>query len=265
MAEKAHNIIGTKNTKTFIGKDCKRSHGGERYIKSRACVLCLSENKQEYYLKNKAKINARNNAYYAANADRVSEYGHIYRKENADAVRQRAAAYRSRTKDKMSEYQREYYQKNKDKVDTRHRNWRVVNSHREAAGAREWRKANPGKSYEYTKKWVQKYPEKRSSYMAKRRAAKSGLSGSHTASQIKEMYRDQNMICACCDRSIKQEDGGYHIDHIMPLALGGTNDIANIQLLTPFCNLSKGAKHPDEWRGTLNQRKAFGPAARDAT
>jgi 5-methylcytosine-specific restriction endonuclease McrA len=35
-----------------------------------------------------------------------------------------------------------------------------------------------------------------------------------------------------------------HVDHILPLALGGDNRRKNIQLLCPTCNLSKGAHHP---------------------
>ena len=35
-----------------------------------------------------------------------------------------------------------------------------------------------------------------------------------------------------------------HLDHIMPLALGGSNTDDNIQLLRARCNLQKRAKHP---------------------
>jgi 5-methylcytosine-specific restriction endonuclease McrA len=34
------------------------------------------------------------------------------------------------------------------------------------------------------------------------------------------------------------------MDHIIPLALGGTNTDDNIQLLRAKCNKQKGAKHP---------------------
>ena len=43
----------------------------------------------------------------------------------------------------------------------------------------------------------------------------------------------------------------YHPDHVMPLALGGSNDAANIVASCPSCNMSKGAKHPIEWAGIL--------------
>lgn len=32
-----------------------------------------------------------------------------------------------------------------------------------------------------------------------------------------------------------------HIDHIFPLALGGSNDLVNLQLLCETCNLKKSA------------------------
>jgi 5-methylcytosine-specific restriction endonuclease McrA len=36
----------------------------------------------------------------------------------------------------------------------------------------------------------------------------------------------------------------YHLDHIVPLAIGGTNTDDNIQLLRQKCNQQKSAKHP---------------------
>lgn len=48
--------------------------------------------------------------------------------------------------------------------------------------------------------------------------------------------------CACCRCDLRNEK--YHLDHHMPLALGGAHDDRNMQLLCKTCNLSKHSKHP---------------------
>jgi len=50
-------------------------------------------------------------------------------------------------------------------------------------------------------------------------------------------------VCSKCGISITIElEGDPQIDHIVPLAQGGTNDLMNLQLLCKKCNLAKGAK-----------------------
>ncbi|MGP0054591.1 MAG: HNH endonuclease [Steroidobacteraceae bacterium] len=52
------------------------------------------------------------------------------------------------------------------------------------------------------------------------------------------------MVCACgCGRSLHL---GFHVDHVVPLARGGTNWPANLALLAPVCNRKKGCgpAHP---------------------
>lgn len=57
-------------------------------------------------------------------------------------------------------------------------------------------------------------------------------------------YRDRGM-CSLCQKDLSnllssQPDSQY--DHIIPLALGGINDITNIQLLCESCNNSKSSE-----------------------
>lgn len=40
---------------------------------------------------------------------------------------------------------------------------------------------------------------------------------------------------------------GFHIDHFVPLALGGKNEDWNILLTCPTCNGRKHAKHPAQF------------------
>ena len=49
--------------------------------------------------------------------------------------------------------------------------------------------------------------------------------------------------------------GKYHVDHRMPLSLGGSNYPDNLQLLCPTCNLSKSATHPDIYEKQINHNQ----------
>lgn len=42
-------------------------------------------------------------------------------------------------------------------------------------------------------------------------------------------------------------DSSYHLDHVIPISRGGTNDPSNLVLACPPCNLSKSDKLPHEW------------------
>lgn len=44
-----------------------------------------------------------------------------------------------------------------------------------------------------------------------------------------------------------------HVDHVMPLALGGDNTRSNIQILCAPCNLSKNAAHPVDYARSLGK------------
>lgn len=47
-------------------------------------------------------------------------------------------------------------------------------------------------------------------------------------------------FCGCCGAV-----SGLVIDHIIPIRWGGTNDIANMQILCSACNSAKGGKLPE--------------------
>jgi len=59
----------------------------------------------------------------------------------------------------------------------------------------------------------------------------------------KVIYEKSNQTCLCCGKEIKIKE--THIDHIIPLANGGTNDEENLQLLCKPCHFEK-TKHEAE-------------------
>lgn len=82
--------------------------------------------------------------------------------------------------------------------------------------------------------------EKAKARKAQRRAAE----GTFNRQDIVRILGMQKGKCAECSTTL---GGKYHIDHIMPIALGGANWPKNLQCLCAPCNLKKSAKHPLDW------------------
>jgi 5-methylcytosine-specific restriction endonuclease McrA len=100
--------------------------------------------------------------------------------------------------------------------------------------AKDWQKANPEKSRVRNRN---------------RRAKRINAEGTHTEAQTTALLELQDHKCNCCGICLHTTE--KHLDHIMPLDLGGSNWIDNLQWLCQFCNNSKGAKHPDEWAAEI--------------
>lgn len=75
----------------------------------------------------------------------------------------------------------------------------------------------------------------------KEKLIRRGITGHHTAADLRAIFDSQNGHCPICRVFLANR---YHVDHVMPIALGGTNNKENIQLLCARCNIEKGAKHP---------------------
>jgi 5-methylcytosine-specific restriction endonuclease McrA len=77
-----------------------------------------------------------------------------------------------------------------------------------------------------------------------RRAKERGASGRLSKGLYSRLFTLQRGKCAVCRTPTAK---GMHLDHIVPLAGGGTNDDDNIQLLCPPCNHGKRDRHPVEF------------------
>lgn len=83
-----------------------------------------------------------------------------------------------------------------------------------------------------------RHPELFRHYKAIRKARERGAAGSHTHDEWQAKLREHDFACAYCGR----RDRPLCRDHVVPIARGGTNVIANIVPACRPCNSKKGAR-----------------------
>jgi 5-methylcytosine-specific restriction endonuclease McrA len=120
---------------------------------------------------------------------------------------------------------KKYFEENKDKILERCRKWYAENS---------------GIHNQRVKDWHQRNPDKRLSYVHTRRARKLANGGSYSVDEWNDLKKQCGYSCMCCGR--KEPAIRLTVDHIVPIAKGGSNDIGNIQPLCMRCNKSKATK-----------------------
>lgn len=104
------------------------------------------------------------------------------------------------------------------------------------------------KKNEYRNQWRRNNPGMARAQHQRRRALKKNAVGSFSATDIQIQMRSQANRCWWCGVGL---DKGWHIDHLIPLAKGGSNNPENIVISCPHCNVSRQDRLPQEWNGRL--------------
>jgi 5-methylcytosine-specific restriction endonuclease McrA len=145
------------------------------------------------------------------------------------------SSWRSNNRSKHREYSSNYYKEHKTHVQEYFKKWRLDNYEYKYEYDTSWRKNNP-----------EKVQSQRRAYFAKRRAliAKEWR-------ELKDKYSHTCLKCGRSEPSIKLTP-----DHVVPLSLGGSNGIDNIQPLCWGCNAAKQARYVD-YRNDANTIPSF--------
>lgn len=189
------------------------------------CKKCkIEKQKTEFYKSKITKDGLRGSCkacaalYLEANRDAIATTRAAYRAANREAISARDAEYKKANRETIAVWMAGYQKSNREKI---------------AARKAEHYAAN-------TEKFI--------AYSRNRRARVRSAEGSHNSADVRAIFEKQQGLCANCETKLfKSGKQKFHVDHIMPLALGGSNWPANLQCLCPACNLSKCAKHPDDW------------------
>ena len=148
-------------------------------------------------------------------------------------------AWKLANPEKVKEQKAKWHQKNKERRNKLLSARGMTDTKRASNAA--WNILNKDHKKAYNAEYEKAHPESAIVRKMNRRARKKSSGGNVSAGLKEKLIALQKGRCACCGEKLGVN---FHMDHIMPLALGGMNTDDNIQLLRQTCNSQKSAKHP---------------------
>jgi len=159
-----------------------------------------------------------------------------------------AKAWAERNAEHVKEMRDLYHEANRERRNAQIAEWARKNPERMRRLHRDWYRRNKGRCRKNAAAWSAAHPEERESYKRNRRARERGNGGSHTGADVRAQYGRQHGRCYWCGEKVGRS---YHVDHVVPVARGGSNGPENLVISCAHCNQSKNASLPHEWSDRL--------------
>lgn len=208
-------------------------HGGATAHK--ACTKCGEVKPLEAFYARKTARDGRHSAckgcYCAA---RRAQY-----KANPDGVREKVRAWEKANREKVRAMKRAWYKANLDREREKVRAWREGNREKARASVRAWAQAHPEENRAAIRAWKAANLDAVRDVQARRRARKRNAPVVERIYRSRVWERDAGR-CHICGK--KADPNNWHLEHIIPLALGGEHSYRNVAVSHPACNLSKGVR-----------------------
>ena len=172
---------------------------------------------------------------------RCKECVKSYQRANLGRINERRKENRREKADQYNAYNREFHRRNPEPKKARDRKYRQEHTEEINAYIRDYKRNNEKfRAYndEYNRQYRKLHPEKSAQYFNNRRARILQAGGEFTSRDWKKLCKQYNYTCLCCGR--REPEIKLTVDHVIPLSIGGTNSIDNIQPLCQSCNSSKG-------------------------
>jgi len=203
------------------------------------CKSCDVEYNRIYRQKNREKVNATKRKWASKNKDKISNYDKGYREKNREKLILHSKQWYAANKDILSAKAKIYRVKNRDKKAAIDKKWAAANRDKTRASSKRWRERNPEKA-----KLVRQNNEAKNPFRARLKQQKRRQRIKENGLFLVTQQDAKKLLSGSCFYCHKPSE---HIDHVVPVARGGSHSIGNLVGACKKCNQSKGSKFITEW------------------
>lgn len=216
----------------FTGLPCRNGHLSEHRVSDKQCIECRLHKQRVSRERNPEKWREYCRQHYARHTEERKAF---------------SRSYKARHRDETKAYFKAWYAANRNEQIARNKQWKAENKTQVAASRLEYRRKNREKFNALLRAWIKANPIARRAYYNNRRT-QLHAGGRHTPEDLKHILQLQKTRCALCKCALQRKK---HLDHIIALSKGGSNERTNLQFLCVECNLRKNNKDQMEFMRAL--------------
>lgn len=150
----------------------------------------------------------------------------IYRETHQNEIKESRKRYKEKHNDRIVQGNKKYYEKNREKINDKRTNYRQLHKEKMQQQQREAYRENP---------------ERWKNGVSKRRAIKKVTD--ITTEWLRRLYQETDN-CPICNIELDKikcnnYPNGSHLDHIIPLNVGGLHMMNNVRIICFKCNMKR--------------------------
>lgn len=190
---------------------------------------------RKWYIKNRERLQEKNRA----NSENHSAYCKERYATKREEIIAKAKAYYEKNREKINDRRRKKSQdpEEKKKLSINNKKWREKNREYDLSQQRKHYANNRQERLKKQKEYAKLHPDIIADNTSRRRARKQNAPGIRPINRLRIFKRD-NYICHICGKYVPVKQRS--IDHLIPLARGGTHTEENVALAHLICNLKRG-------------------------
>lgn len=215
------------------------------------CKTCNAAATRKWTAHNPERAKAAAERWRQEHPDRAYASTRAWRAANPEKFDRSLRDYRKRHPDKLAAKNKAYYRANIDRLKAKDAEYRAANAEARRASFAAWQEANP----DWKAQWRSQNAHREREYSRRRRSRIRG--GEVEAFTEREIFERDGWRCYICgvetsDQVPALSPERAEIEHVVPIARGGSHTRANVRCACHRCNALKGShRTPDDVRAIL--------------